>query len=99
MWWVLSLLASPNKRACAPVHTHPHTHLHTYTHTHTHTHTQELNHYGGVIYALKSRTDIQSIADLRDKIVTASNFKLMQHQWRVFEVRVLCALYMHAVVL
>eukprot|EP00277_Geminigera_cryophila_P031941 CAMPEP_0173063384 /NCGR_PEP_ID=MMETSP1102-20130122/4355_1 /TAXON_ID=49646 /ORGANISM="Geminigera sp., Strain Caron Lab Isolate" /LENGTH=657 /DNA_ID=CAMNT_0013930183 /DNA_START=160 /DNA_END=2132 /DNA_ORIENTATION=+ len=56
-----------------------------------------LNHYGGVVYALSSRTDIKGIEDLKDKIVdrvefqimsasvAGSNFKLCQHQWRVFE--------------
>ena len=49
---------------------------------------QELNHYGGVVYVLKDRGakgEISKIEDLRDKIVTASNFKLCQHQWRVFD--------------
>jgi hypothetical protein len=46
---------------------------------------KELNHYGGVVYALKERTDIRDITDLKDKVVTASNFKLCQHQWRVFD--------------
>jgi len=30
-----------------------------------------LNHYGGVVYALSSRTDIKGIEDLKDKVVTA----------------------------
>jgi len=39
---------------------------------------QELSHYGGVIYTLKSRTDINHVKDLKGKIVTASDFKLCQ---------------------
>jgi hypothetical protein len=29
---------------------------------------KELNHYGGVVYALKERTDIRDITDLKDKV-------------------------------
>jgi len=46
---------------------------------------QELSHYGGVIYTLKSRTDINHVKDLKGKIVTASDFKLCQFQWGVIE--------------
>lgn len=46
---------------------------------------QELNHYGGVVFAAADRDDIMSVKDLKGGVVTASNFKLCQHQWRVFD--------------
>ena len=30
---------------------------------------RELNHYGGVIFALANRTDIQTVRDLKDKVL------------------------------
>lgn len=39
---------------------------------------KELSHYGGVIYTLKSRTDINQVKDLKGKIITATDFKLCQ---------------------
>ena len=39
---------------------------------------KELNRYGGVIYTLKSRTDINEVKDLKGKIITATDFKLCQ---------------------
>jgi hypothetical protein len=45
----------------------------------------ELNRYGGVIFTKKSRTDINSVQDLKGKIITATNILLCQHQWRVFK--------------
>ncbi len=30
---------------------------------------KELNHYGGVIFALANRTDIQTVRDLKDKVL------------------------------
>ena len=46
---------------------------------------KSLNHYGGVIYTLKSRHDINGVADLVDKKITASDFKLCQFQWGVID--------------
>ncbi len=39
---------------------------------------RELNRYGGVIYTLKSRTDVNVVQDLKGKVITASDLKLMQ---------------------
>jgi len=46
---------------------------------------RSLNHYGGVIYTLKTRNDINSVSDLAGKKITASDFNLCQFQWDVID--------------
>lgn len=46
---------------------------------------RELNRYGGVIFTRADRNDINTVADLADKVVTGTSILLCQHQWRVFQ--------------
>mmetsp|Transcript_13562 Transcript_13562/g.26667 ORF Transcript_13562/g.26667 Transcript_13562/m.26667 type:complete len:371 (+) Transcript_13562:36-1148(+) len=44
-----------------------------------------LSHFGGVLFVRNNRTDLHMISDLKDKVVTVFNFKLMQQEYQVFE--------------
>ncbi len=44
-----------------------------------------MNQFGAVVYVRNDRADLQRMADLKDKIVTASFFGLMEQQWRTLE--------------